>query len=68
MIGVFWDKLVLFLVPLKCSWVFSFAEKELEGRLKEFQGRTCYFYPIASLLVVLIPVNAMADPENMISF
>lgn len=46
----------------------SFAEEELEGMLKEFQGRTCYFYPIASLLVVPIPVNAMADPESVISF
>lgn len=46
----------------------SFAEEELEGMLKEFQGRTCYFYPIASLLVVPVPANAMADPESVISF
>lgn len=45
-----------------------FAVEELEGRLKGFQGRTCYFYPIASLLVVLVLVSAMVDPDNMISF
>ncbi|KAJ7403638.1 hypothetical protein WISP_150241 [Willisornis vidua] len=43
------------------------ADGELEGRLKGLQGRTCYFYLIAALLVVLLTVNAMVDPENMIS-
>ena len=41
-------------------------ERELEGRLKGLQGRTCYFYSVATLLVAMITANAVVT-KNMIS-